>query len=724
MPAEGASLVISTDNKGPGLERQLEGSDGGLRVDLLLRLAKEFLNHDLHRAANYAKEAAALSRRLHEAQDRSSAPESDNGLATGSEYEYKRHLTAALLTLATCRQKQGDFEAALLELREALSLFKELGDRPGEASALNNFGNVYVSTGDYPNALNNYQRSLTIKRELDNQTGVAKTLINIGVVFQNLGDYPSALEHYLQSFAIWQRCGDRQGEAQTLISIGHVFEHLGDIPNALDHFNRSYAIIRENGDQDDEARVLSHIGTVHANREDYQTALDYFQRSLAIKRRIGDVSSEANLLLNIGLACERLGDRHRALEHYQQSLAIKKESGDKRGTAESLLALGTLFGDAEFTHYAPSQAVQNLEQALALAETIRARHLIYEIQKALAHWHEREGNYREAHGYFKKYHQLMQEVHSSESENKIRNLQVIHHVEQSRKETEIYRLRNIELAALNRELQQAKEQAEALNSHLTSVNKNLETLNDEKNEFLSIVAHDLRNPLTGIILTASMLKNYHRRMTGDDLVKQIDKIEVTATHMREIVSNLLDINTLESGRMNLKTEEFDLLKLLTTVTGLYQDRAGVKDITLQFEGLTTESLIVADKRATREVIENLLSNAVKFSPRGSRVGVRIQPPTEPSDVNETGAVVARMIRMQVKDEGPGITAKDMNKLFGKFARLSAKPTGGEHSTGLGLSIAKKLVEAMNGRIWCSSQPGKGASFFVELPAAETTTTPL
>lgn len=87
-------------------------------------------------------------------------------------------------------------------------------------------------------------------------------------------------------------------------------------------------------------------------------------------------------------------------------------------------------------------------------------------------------------------------------------------------------------------------------------------------------------------------------------------------------------------------------------------------------------------------------------------------------IQESSPSTKKYIRIEIEDQGPGITEADMKKLFGKFARLSAQPTGGEHSTGLGLSIVKKLVEAMNGRVWCESQPGKGAKFIVELPAVE------
>src|SRR5438552_1777693 len=100
--------------------------------------------------------------------------------------------------------------------------------------------------------------------------------------------------------------------------------------------------------------------------------------------------------------------------------------------------------------------------------------------------------------------------------------------------------------------------------------------------------------------------------------------------------------------------------------------------------------------------ENRLSNAVKYAPPGKNIYVRLEK-------------CAETTRCEVQDEGPGLSAEDQNKLFGKFARLSAKPTGGENATGLGLSIVKKMVEAMKGEVWCESEPGKGALFVVEFP---------
>ena len=111
----------------------------------------------------------------------------------------------------------------------------------------------------------------------------------------------------------------------------------------------------------------------------------------------------------------------------------------------------------------------------------------------------------------------------------------------------------------------------------------------------------------------------------------------------------------------------------------------------------------SDRNVTVQVLENLLSNAIKYSPPSKNISARLR-------------LVDGAARCEVQDEGPGLSAADQQRLFGKFARLSAKPTGGEHATGLGLSIVKKMVEAMNGRVWCESEPGQGATFVVQFPA--------
>ena len=171
-----------------------------------------------------------------------------------------------------------------------------------------------------------------------------------------------------------------------------------------------------------------------------------------------------------------------------------------------------------------------------------------------------------------------------------------------------------------------------------------------------------------------------------------------------MVQKLLDANALERGEVQLNLAPIEFSSALTSVVEAYRPRAAAKQQTIDLQNETAPIAVVADRNLIVQVLENLVSNAVKYSPPGKNIHVRLKKLPE-------------VIRCEVQDEGPGLSAEDQKKLFGKFARLSAKPTGGEHATGLGLSIVKKLVEAMNGQVWCESEPGEGAKFVVQLPAA-------
>jgi signal transduction histidine kinase len=193
--------------------------------------------------------------------------------------------------------------------------------------------------------------------------------------------------------------------------------------------------------------------------------------------------------------------------------------------------------------------------------------------------------------------------------------------------------------------------------------------------------------------------------------------------MFEIVSKFLDVNAIEQGMIIPNSESFVLMPLAQSVVGNYALPAADKHIRINVSG-DENAECHADKHLVLQVLDNLISNAVKYSPFGATVRVQVQTQLSEqfllhSQHENDAEPQQRYTFVIVQDEGPGITAADHDKLFRKFARLSAKPTGGEHSTGLGLSIAKRLVDAMQGYIWCaSSELSKGATFVVALPARE------
>ena len=237
---------------------------------------------------------------------------------------------------------------------------------------------------------------------------------------------------------------------------------------------------------------------------------------------------------------------------------------------------------------------------------------------------------------------------------------------------------------------------------LQKKNEVLRKLDQDKNEFLAIAAHDLKNPLSAIQSLANLIKTSFDEFPKQKISEFAFMIETSAQRLFALIQNLLDVNAIESGKINLSFNSYDILPFLQAIVNNYLRPAKEKDITLQFQFTNGEYQIWGDENALLQVLDNLISNAVKYSPQGKNVHVRILKREN-------------IVRCEVQDEGLGLSEKDRGKLFQKFARLTPRPTGDEHSTGLGLFIVKKLVEAMNGKAWCESELGKGAMFIVEFP---------
>ncbi len=247
-------------------------------------------------------------------------------------------------------------------------------------------------------------------------------------------------------------------------------------------------------------------------------------------------------------------------------------------------------------------------------------------------------------------------------------------------------------------------QLEIANNDLRRAFGNVKELSEHQRFFLGTAAHDLRSPLTSIHSFAQTLRDSEER--GDPLLpaERLDMarhLEKVSEHMLDVVDNLLTTDSVDSGLLELDRVEADLTVLVQPVIDINQKRAREKELQLLYEPHRPAEAWV-DSTRIREVVDNLIGNAIKFSPPGTCIRVKVWQ--EASDA-----------RIEIRDEGPGLTADDRARLFGRFTRLSAKPTGGEKSTGLGLYLSRRLVDLHGGKILVESAPGEGATFTVVLP---------
>ena len=242
------------------------------------------------------------------------------------------------------------------------------------------------------------------------------------------------------------------------------------------------------------------------------------------------------------------------------------------------------------------------------------------------------------------------------------------------------------------------------NSRLASRWTELQKVNAFKSDILSIVAHDLRNPLGVILGRAEMLRSMlNSGPETENLVGQIDHISNAARNLSEMVSDLLSDAMADAMDIQIRKEKVNIAALAAEQCVTNQPLAAKKNQALLFAapGQLNAS---CDADRLREAIDNLVSNAIKYSPRDSTIRVSVTRQGED-------------VIISVADEGPGLSPEDMARLFGRFQRLSAKPTGGESSTGLGLSIVKRIVNLHGGSVSAeSSGPGTGTTFIMRLPA--------
>lgn len=235
--------------------------------------------------------------------------------------------------------------------------------------------------------------------------------------------------------------------------------------------------------------------------------------------------------------------------------------------------------------------------------------------------------------------------------------------------------------------------------------------------------HELRNSLGGVVLGLTNIETHWSGMTFSDFMRTVRQIKEMATFMGDMI-NRYSLSGAE-GQDSYTPEELDVTTVVAQAVKNYSARATAKHIHLTFHPLVLSTIILGDRASIRQIVENLISNAIKFSPMHSSVDVFVAVSSVsaaaphlseqweiPMEENEA----IRFVRVEVHDNGPGVTMKDKKHLFERGVVLSARPTGGESSSGLGLSIVKKLTDMAGGQVWCESRPEEGISgskFIVE-----------
>jgi signal transduction histidine kinase/ligand-binding sensor domain-containing protein len=279
---------------------------------------------------------------------------------------------------------------------------------------------------------------------------------------------------------------------------------------------------------------------------------------------------------------------------------------------------------------------------------------------------------------------------------------VQHRTREITQQKELLEAQTLEIQSANAELLHA-------NDELIKTNAALKEANSFKTRMISIVSHDLKNPLGSMLGLAKMLESDIENQEQRSMAHDMGEL---ASQMLGLVKDLLDSAAIETGKIDIEKSYIDIGEIITAIVWQYRSIAEKKEQSISL-AVEASCLVDGDQRRLRQVFENLISNAVKYSPIGKTIWVTVENCPKTSSIASSAQ---SCVRISIRDEGPGFTEDDKRKAFGHFQKLSAKPTGGESSSGVGLAIVKQITELHGGRVWIESIVGNGATFVVELPA--------
>ncbi|GIV56264.1 MAG: hypothetical protein KatS3mg040_1032 [Candidatus Kapaibacterium sp.] len=509
-------------------------------------------------------------------------------------------------------------------------------------------------------------------------------------MLEMIGNYPDALRAYTDSLSNLDSSNDILA-LLTRLGAARIEGALGDYATALHILNSQ---------QDSSASASTHdvVRLLHiAHRAELLTASGQPDKAHAILSPARPTAVTPRTTYAVALIDLALLGAYYATQQWDiagsfgEALAQRMEEETLPYlAARARYQYAQLFSDPGSPYYSPPLALEHLRRALSHLEHVPFCDLYARIHLQLARTYHTIKHDRKAFIHLEKF---------SDFHTTALSLRTAHAI----KATEIElatRQRDLEIADLRRQNHELQLQ---LSNALATVEEYKQRIEDQI-AYLGVVAHDLKNPLAAIMMSASVLERYGQKLTKDELEKHTSAIIRIAEWMKDLIAQLLDFTALSTGRLTLAIEPVHAALLFDTVIEAYRVRALAKSLTIHKHYHAADLYVLADSRRLQECLDNLLSNAIKYSPLGRQVHCSIE-------------LHGEHLRFLVRDESPGLSQQEQERLFREFTRARSAATGSEGGTGLGLSIVRRFVEAMHGTVGCVSAPGKGSTFYIELPMA-------
>ena len=544
------------------------------------------------------------------------------------------------------------------------------------AISLFNIAITYLILGDYNKSISYFQDTLKTYYAKNTPEITAEALRGIAGNYARKYNYREALKYFYLSEEASIKCWHMENLHLVYQGIASLYTKINLNEKALAYTLKSLEISEQNRDDGALQTSLMSIGACYYKLGNTKEAKNYFEESLSLSAH---PFAEANALHFLSIMKYDEGFFEEAAAMAERQIEICSENN-----YYDFEALGyRLKGNLAYINGKFPQALECFNKALEILNTAGDRNIKFSIQKNIINTYEKMGEKD-------KMIELYAELYSNHINHLEKDIQV--KIEQLDFETDTENIK--------KEVEKEKEINQQLSSALDEVqllNNELKKLHEEKNNLMGILAHDLKNPLQSILSSVKLIKT-----ENDDKIF-IEEMTNNITHqsgrMLSLINRLLDYKAIESGVIPLYITEFNYSELSAKLIKNSLINAVKKDISIINQCTCGGVILKTDYEMFYQVLENLLSNSIKFSPQGSKIYLRCNRNTD-------------VTVFEIEDEGPGFSEDDKKKIYSNFAKLSSKPTGNEHTTGLGLSIVKKLCEILKAEIQLNSEKDKGSKFII------------
>lgn len=553
---------------------------------------------------------------------------------------------------------------------QAAELAQQLGMALAEWRAWYNLGYSNFSAGNYKEAIDFYLKAIRIAEKEKYKSRLANSYMSLGNVFMEMGDFKKAKLYHDQSAAVYIRNNDTLGLASYYNEIGLGFSRTYRLDSAAFYFNKALELARQLNDGLMQADLLSNLGLNYKKQKRYPEALALLKEAWWLgPQHYNTPDYKAALLNNLGAGymVNRMYDSAKAA--YFASIAYSEESGSKASEMENYRNLGELFGIMN----RPDSQLVYIQKYYTLKDSL----LNADIKNAIT---QKEADYR----IDKKQSEI-----DAEKRNRKWLLALV----------ALSLLAGTAVYVAWRQTNRSNKQLLQLNERISAQKNQLEKLNGLKDRLMSIISHDLRNPL------ATIQTFFDLSTSGDLSEAQLKPLQQHTNNVLQNTSQMLD-NLLLWANLQVRQEQPVLKPIIINhlpaeVAAQVQPQADKKDIRIEVQAPKEAVTVMAQEEMLRIVLRNLLTNAVKFSRPNATIQLLLQ--------EENGEAVLSVI-----DNGVGMTPDQLSALI-QQTNGTTPGTGNEKGSGLGVFLVHELLKPMQGRLEIESAPQEGSIFRVRLP---------